>query len=129
MPAYDGEQFAPPAPLARVTCKNPDTGAVWVDMPMLMDTGADVSLLPRQALDRLGLIAVPDRRYELVGFDGNLSTAPVVRAVVVFCGRTFRGQYLLVEQEYGILGRNVLNAVPLVLDGPRLTWGEHERAT
>ena len=68
---------------------------------MLMDTGADVSLLPRQALARLGL-------------DGSLSTVPVVRAV---------------EQEYGIVGRNVLDAVPLVLDGPHLTWGEHGRTT
>jgi predicted aspartyl protease len=129
MPAYDAERFTPAAPLALVTCKNPDTGASWVDMPMLIDTGADVSLLPQETLKRLGLTAALDRRYELVGFDGNLSTAPVVQAVVVFCGRTFRGQYLLVEQEYGILGRNLLNAVPLMLDGPHLSWGEHKRAT
>jgi hypothetical protein len=115
--------------MALVACKNPDTGAVWEDMPMLIDTGADVSLLPRDAPKRLGLTVLPDRRYELVGFDGNLSTAPVVRAVVVLCGRTFRGQYLVVEQEYGILGRNLLNAVPVVLDGPRLLWEEYRRAT
>jgi predicted aspartyl protease len=129
MQAYDKERFSPPAPLALVTCKHPDSGATWVDMPMLIDTGADVSLLPQKALEKLSLSAVPDRRYELVGFDGNLSTAPVVRAVVVFCGRTFRGQYLLIEQEYGILGRNLLNAVPLLLDGPRAVWGEQKRAT
>ena len=127
MPAYDAERFSPPAPFARVTCKNPDTGKAWVDMPMLLDTGADVSLLPMAILERVGLAAVPERRYELIGFDGNASTAPVVRAVVVFCGRTFRGQYLLIDQEYGILGRNILNAVPLTLDGPRLVWDEHGR--
>jgi hypothetical protein len=60
-----------------------------------------------------------------MGFDGNLSTAPVVKAVLVFCGRTFRGQFLLIDQEHGILGRNILNAVPLVLDGPKLSWDEH----
>jgi hypothetical protein len=124
MQAYDAQRFAPPAPVALVTCKNEDTGAVWVDMPMLIDTGADVSLLPQEVLKRLGLSVVPDRRYELVGFGGTVSTAPIVRAVVVFCGRSFRGQYLVVEQEYGILGRNLLNAVPLLLDGPRLSWAE-----
>jgi hypothetical protein len=50
MPAYDAERFSPPAPLASVACKNPETGGTWTDMPMLIDTGADVSLLPRAAL-------------------------------------------------------------------------------
>jgi hypothetical protein len=74
-----------------------------------------VSLLPREIVKRLDLVPMPDRRYELIGFDGNVSMAPVVQAVIVFCGRTFRGQYLVLEQEYGILGRNILNAVPLML--------------
>jgi hypothetical protein len=124
MSTYDTERFSPPAPLAQVSCKNPITGATWTDMPMLLDTGADVSLLPQEAASRLALEIVADRCYELVGFDGSVSTAPVVQAVIVFCGRTFRGQYLLIEQEHGILGRNVLNAVSLVLDGPRLDWRE-----
>ena len=58
---------------------------------MLLDTGADVSLLPQEAARSLGLTTVPDQRYELVGFDGNVSTAPVVQTVIVVCGRTFRG--------------------------------------
>src|SRR5262245_59348072 len=118
MPTYDAQRFSPPAPLAHVICKNPDTGALWADMPMLIDTGADVSLLPQAVVKRLELAAVADRRYELVGFDGNVSTAPIVKAAVIFCGRTFRGQYLLIEQEHGILGRNILNAVSITLDGP-----------
>ena len=127
MPAYDTQRFSPPAALALVICTSPDGSAVWPDMPMLIDTGADVTLLPRDAVRRLGLAIAPDRRYELVGFDGTLSTAPVVRAAVTFCRRTFRGQFLLTEAEYGILGRNLLNAVPLLFDGPRLSWGEQER--
>ena len=43
MPAYDAERFSPPAPLASVACKNPQTGATWADMPMLIDTGADIN--------------------------------------------------------------------------------------
>lgn len=124
MPAYDAQRFSPPAPLAHVICKNLDTGAVLADVPMLLDTGADVSLLPQVLVNQLDLAAMPDRRYELVGFDGHVSTAPVVRTAIIFCGRTFQGQYLLIEQEYGVLGRNILNAVPLTLDGPRLAWSE-----
>ena len=36
----------------------------------------------------------------------------------------FKGDFLVVDQPWGILGRNVLNAVPLTLDGPRLRWDE-----
>jgi hypothetical protein len=123
--AYDDEGFAPPAPVARVLLKNPDSGAAWLDAPMLIDSGADVTLVPHEALERLGAALVPDRRYELLGFDGRSSFAPVVHLELVFCRRTFRGQFLVVEQPCGVLGRNVLNAIPLLLDGPHLSWDEH----
>jgi hypothetical protein len=92
---------------------------------MLLDSGADVTLIPRAAADALGEIAVPDGQYELTGFDGSVSFAPVVRLELLFCGRIFRGQFLLIDEEWGILGRNVLNAVPILLDGPGLVWDIH----
>ncbi|HEY4689081.1 MAG TPA: retropepsin-like aspartic protease [Anaerolineae bacterium] len=127
MPTYDTRWFDPPAPLARVVLRNPATGAARPDVPMLLDSGADVSLVPQAVADQLGVAAIPDRRYELIGFDGSTSFAPVVRLELVFYRRTFRGQFLLVDQEWGILGRNVLNEVQLLLDGPNLTWDEHRR--
>ena len=93
-------------------------------MPMLLDSGTDVTLIPRVTLDLLEITSVQDRRYELIGFDGGRSFAPVVQLELIFCRRTFRGQFLLIDQAWGILGRNVLNSVPLVLDGPNLTWDE-----
>jgi len=124
VPPYDAIQFEPPAPLARVTLRNPDTGALSLDVPMLLDSGADVTLIPRVTLDRLETTSIQDRRYELLGFDGSTSFAPVVQLELIFCRRTFRGQFLLIDQAWGILGRNVLNSVPIVLDGPNLTWDE-----
>ncbi len=125
MPAYDTTQFEPPAPLARVTLHNPDTGAIWSDVPMLLDSGADITLIPQTAVSELGVAVVPDSHYELISFDGNISFASVVRLDLIFCHRTFRGQFLLIDKTWGILGRNVLNAVPLLFDGPRLAWDEH----
>jgi len=125
MPVYDASLFDPPAPLARVRLRNMDTGAERSDVPMLLDSGADVSLIPQTVADELGLAVVPERRYELVGFDGGTSFAPVVQVELMFSRRTFRGQFLLVDQAWGILGRNVLNTVPLLLDGPNLAWDEH----
>jgi Aspartyl protease len=122
MPAYDSTRFSPPAPLALVGLRDPESGAVQSDVPMLLDTGADVSLLPQPAVAALGVTIATGRQYELVGFDGSMSRAPIVRVELILLGRTFRGQFLLIEQNWGILGRNVLNALPLLLDGPRLTW-------
>ena len=124
MPAYDTSRFEPPAPLAQVTLRNPETGALQMEVPMLLDSGADVTLVPQATANLLRVVIVPGRRYELVGFDGNISFAPVVRLELLFLGRTFRGQFLVIEQEWGILGRNILNAIPLLFDGPRLIWDE-----
>jgi hypothetical protein len=41
---------------------------------------------------------------------------------MVFLGLTFRGQFLLAEQDWGIMGRNILNVVSLTYNGPKLLW-------
>ena len=122
MPTYDQTRFTPPAPLALVTLSNLETNDSWEDVPMLLDTGADVSLVPQAVASRLGLAVISDKQYELISFDGSTSFAPIVRLKLNFLARTFRGQFLLIDQEVGILGRNILNAVSLTLDGPKLTW-------
>ena len=46
MPAYDAERATPPAPFAFVTVRHPETHKSVVSIPMLLDTGADASLIP-----------------------------------------------------------------------------------
>ena len=125
MPSYDASHFDPPAPVAEVSLRSPQTGDAVSAALLLVDTGADVTLLPRRAVERLGVSPLPDQRYELMGFDGTRSFAPAVFLDVVFLGRVFRGRYLLTDQEHGILGRDVLNHAALLLDGPRQEWNEH----
>jgi hypothetical protein len=60
----------------------------------------------------------------LEAFDGSKSTAPAITAELLFLGKTFRGQFLLIDSWHGILGRNVLNNLSLLLDGPSLMWTE-----
>lgn len=91
---------------------------------MLLDTGADVTLVSRSVLQPLGISVIPGRHYEPPSFDAGSSLAEIVRLGLLFCRRVFRGQYLVVNQPWGILGRNVLNAIPLLLDGPSLAWTE-----
>lgn len=124
MPAYDQIGFDPPAPLAHVTLRNPDDGTVLADVPMLIDSGADITLLPADLLQSLGMSTVAGKQYELTSFDGSTHLAAIVRAELVFCRRSFRGRFPLIEQDWGILGRNVLNALAIVFDGPKLVWNE-----
>ena len=72
-----------------------------------------------------GVPPLADQQYELRGFDGSTSFAPVVMLDMLFLRRAFRGRYLLIEAERGILGRDILNHVTVLLDGPRQQWLEH----
>jgi predicted aspartyl protease len=127
MPKYDAENFDPPAPVAYVTLRNPATGVSLSNVPMLMDTGSDVTLLPRQVVERLGIESREDSAYEVQGFDGESKLVDMVQLEMVFLGRKFSGQFLLINQPMGILGRNILKVVSILFDGPRSKWEEHKR--
>ncbi len=124
MPPYDDRLLVPPAPLARVVVRHPEREQSVEDVPMLIDSGADATLLPRWAATSLGLEATGER-YQLVGFDGTVSEAKAVLASLAFLRRNFRGRYLLTEAEVGVIGRDILNHIRLLLDGPALHWDEH----
>ncbi len=53
-----------------------------------------------------------------------VTTYEATGAVIVSLNKSFRGRFLQVESEVGIIGRNVLNRVRLLLDGPALNWEE-----
>jgi Aspartyl protease len=121
MPAYDSFRFAPPAPVARVSLRHPDHGGSVEDVSMLIDSGADATLLPRSAVASLGISGTGER-YLLMAFDGATSESEVVRVDLFFMDARFRGRFLVIEGEVGVIGRNVLNQVRLLLDGPALNW-------
>jgi len=127
MPAYDAKKFDPPAPVANVILRHPESGVSITDVQMLMDTGADVTLVPRETIEQLEVTPLEDKVYEVEGFDGGTKLAEAVQLELVFLGRKFKGQFLLIDQPMGILGRNILNTVALLLDGRRETWEEKKR--
>ena len=127
MPKYDTENFDPPAPVAYVSLRDPATGASLSDVPMLMDTGADVSLLPRSYIEQLGTEPAADVVYEIQGFDGESKPANVIELELIFLGKKFSGQFLLIDQSIGILGRNILNVLSINFDGPRGKWDKQKQ--
>lgn len=127
MPPYDTSRFSPPAPVVEAAVRNPEDGSVASGISMLLDTGADVTLIPRSAADAAGIPIAKDHYYEIMGFDGTISQAAAARLEMIFLGRTFRGQFLLTDQDWGIIGRDVLNLLAVVMDGPKLSWSLQRR--
>jgi hypothetical protein len=124
MPAYDDERYSPAAPIATVIVRSLDSGAVVEGVKMLLDSGADISCLPKAVVDVLGL-TVGDRSYEVMAYDHSVREWATVHAEVQFLRGHFKGLFVVLEQDTGVLGRNILNHLVVTLDGPRLEWDAH----
>ena len=88
---------------------------------MLLDTGADATLLPRLFVAKLD-VAETFRVYETEAFDGTKGQSSVVQLQMIFAAKSFRGDYLLIDRSYGIIGRNILNFFEIVFDGKNSRW-------
>ena len=63
MPSYDATRYDPPAAIARVSLQRSDGGGALVrDVVLLIDTGADITLLPRLAVEHTGASMVVGAR-------------------------------------------------------------------
>jgi Retroviral aspartyl protease len=124
MPTYDSNLFDPPAPVARVTLRDPTSANTVSDIVMLIDSGADVTLVPQNSIDELRSVFDSQGSYELQGFDGHRSVLQSVQLELIFLRKAFKGRFLIINSEVGILGRDILNHVSFLLDGPSLSWKE-----
>jgi hypothetical protein len=122
MPKYDAIHHDPPAPVAEVTLRDTDTGESLPGVRMLIDTGADITLVPAAAAARLGVKPIPGYLREMEGFDGTKTTAPGALLDLVFLRRIYRGKYVLIDSECGILGRDILAYHTPRIDGPDQEW-------
>ncbi len=89
---------------------------------MLLDTGADVSLIPKALIPLSIVEAASFRTFQLVGFDGSSRSFQSIELQVVFQGKRFTGEYCLIDDEIGILDRDVMNQISIILDAPNLVW-------
>lgn len=121
MPNYDALHYSPPAPVAQVSLRDIGSQSLLPNVLLLIDTGADITLLPRAAVEILG-VSTSGTDYELLGFDGTKSTAKAVELDMIFLKKAYRGRYLLIDSEHGVLGREVLCHIALLLNGPAQEW-------
>jgi predicted aspartyl protease len=114
---YD-DSFSPPAPVMRLRVRPPGSSG-WIQFSALVDTGADITVIPAD---------VADRRFPLAGvIDVHGVTGDVEEAVLYRVDLDFAGiRRAAVVAGLGsepILGRDLLEHTVLRLDGParRLT--------
>jgi len=113
-------QVDPPAPFVHITLRNPVSGSELRDVPAQLDTAADQPLLPEALALALGLSQLSTTRIGTVG--GAMQMLPTYAVLLGI--HDLPGQRVEVvahlKETHVLLGRDVLNAHRIVLDGPQL---------
>jgi predicted aspartyl protease len=114
--AYD-KRLDPPAPIVPVRVAGP-IGENAALLRMLVDTGADCTLVPVHIVRRLGLPQV-----DIVGLSGvgGVKQRATVHAASIGLGGVRVTARIVAFDDEAILGRDVLNQCVMTLDGPGLT--------
>ena len=110
------DSYDPPAPVVPLRIAHPgdETGVLTAG---LVDTGADCTLISAALAAALRLPAVGN--LEITGVGGGGGIAPVYAARVEIAGTALVARLVAYGSDL-IIGRDVLNRLVTLLDGPRL---------
>jgi predicted aspartyl protease len=112
------ENFDPPAPVLPVRVGGLEEHDPAAMLRMLVDTGADCTLIPVSVARSLRLPVVD--RLQIEGVGGAAQTATIHAARVHVGGFRMLARVAAFGDE-ALLGRDVLNRLVLNVDGPALT--------
>ncbi len=121
MPRYKYQQLLrPPAPFVHVALRNPLSSVELREVAAQLDTAADRTLLPSSLVQALGLPKIG--RIAVGGVGGTVQKMPTYPVLLAIHGLGERSIAVVADEEepWVILGRDVLNAHRILLDGPKL---------
>jgi len=85
-----------------------------------LDTGADVTAIPSEAVSRLSLELTGE--LTIAGYDDQPERVPIYAVWIALPdGRQVRLNVVAIARSNVLLGRDVLNSLRLLFDGPALT--------
>jgi predicted aspartyl protease len=117
---YDRLDHDPPAPFLQIRLSHPLHPERIVSLPAKVDTGADVTGIPFEIIGNLGLEKAGD--LEVMGFEGQPTHVEVYAVRLELpSGKHGRLNAFTMTASYVLLGRDVLNQLRLLLDGPART--------
>jgi predicted aspartyl protease len=112
-------QVAPAAPFVYVNLRCVETGKEASNQPAQLDTGGDRTVLPGSIVEHLGLIPLDE--IPIGGFGGHVT---LTRTYRVELGIHQLSPWIIeaiahADEPFILLGRDVLNQLRLLLDGPQ----------
>jgi Retroviral aspartyl protease len=118
--AYN-RQVEPPAPFIHASLKCLETGKSLDNLPALVDTAADRTVIPGRLVDLLEL--VPLEEILVAGLGGQVFSAPTYKVELTIRMLLPQKAVLIAhdDEPFILLGRDILNRHRLLLDGPGLT--------
>jgi predicted aspartyl protease len=119
MKAAYNTALLPPAPFAPVRLASLTDHAEPVAIQAKIDTGADLTVIPLRLIEQLQLM--PAGEIEVEGYDGRRATIPAYDVNLQIDQLNVTGLLVIgFAEDYVLLGRDVLNRLRLLLDGPAL---------
>jgi hypothetical protein len=132
--SYD-KNHNPPLPTCEITISTNFANKIGkkkeasTKVKMMMDTGADMSIIPKGAVneleERLG-IKMPYGYRTVEDFNGKKSKHKFYNLTLVIQNSGFKDELLLdfieIDDKDGILGRDVINNYSIHMDGCKLAW-------
>jgi hypothetical protein len=113
-------QVQPPAPFVNLVLRHPRNGNEMHDVPAQLDTGADRTVMPEKLVQALGLPRIG--RFEMEGLGGAIHVLFSFAVLLRVHDLSFQRLEAIAcsDEEWILLGRDVLNNHRIVLDGPQL---------
>ena len=110
--------FSPPAPFVNIVLRSPKTDHISGATPAELDSAADRTVIPGRIVDELRLTSVRQIMVEGLGGDVRSLDAFVVLIQIHDLPPIAVEVVAHVGESFVLLGRDVLNRLRVVLDGP-----------
>ena len=115
---YDKNNFNPPAPVLEVVLTTPISGLQGrvIKSSALLDSGADITVIPHWAAQQLQLKYVDE--IQASGYDGVPQKTYVYSVKIIFDKiGDFTIRTITTDNDYALIGRDILNKWSLFLEG------------
>lgn len=113
---YDINNFNSPAPVLEVCLSSPLSQGEVIKIPALLDSGADMTVIPQNIAQQLQLKYVDE--ISVAGYDGIAQKVFVYSAKIIFDNLgDFIIRVITSGGEHALVGRDILNKWSVLLKG------------